>query len=120
LAIRQVVSLVPLILLSSVGFQEALGEVHSAGTLGQQAHTAIQLAAAVAGMVAAVGLWAQRGWARLPLLMWAILITVTGGLAPVIWGGAGWEAGLGAGARSAAIAGVIVWLAGGWQAGGKA
>jgi hypothetical protein len=116
LTIRHVVSLVLLFLLSSLGFQGALGGVHSAETLGQQAHTAIQLAAAVAGMAAAVGLWAQRRWTHLPLLMWAILITLTGGLAPVIWGGAGWAAGLRAGAASAAIAGVVVWLAGGWQA----
>jgi hypothetical protein len=115
LPIRHVVSLVLLILLSSLGFQRALGDVHSAETLGQQAHTAIQLAAAVAGMAAAVGLWAQRRWVRLPLLMWAVLITLSGGLAPVIWGGTGWGTGLGAAAGSAAIAGVIVWLAGGWQ-----
>ena len=120
LPIRHVVSLVMLILLSSVGFQGALGDVRSAETLGQQAHTAIQLAAAVAGMVAAVGLWAQRRWVRLPLLMWALLITLSGGLAPVIWGGAGWGTGLGAAAGSAAIAGVIVWLAGGWRAEGEA
>jgi hypothetical protein len=44
-------------------------------------------------------------------LGWAALITLTGGLAPVVWCGSGPATGLAAGASSAAIAGLVIWLA---------
>ena len=63
-----------------------------------------------AAIAAAVGLVMRRSWHRPLLWIWAIFITVTGGLAPVVWGGSPPSVGLTAGLAAAAIAAVVILL----------
>jgi len=97
--------------LSILGLYSAVEELDSAKTLGQQAATATQFGYALAGFLSAAGLVGRRLWARWLLWFWAGLITLTGALAPVVWGGSAMTAGLAAGVASAAIAILVVWLA---------
>jgi hypothetical protein len=60
---------------------------------------------------AAFGLLLRRSWYRPTLWIWAICITVTAGLAPVVWAGAGPMSGIAAAAATAVIAGIVVLLA---------
>ena len=100
-----------IVALSALALKSAVDQLDSASTVGQQAATAAQFGYAAAGLVAAGALLGRRWWAGKPLGLWAGLITVTGGMAPVVWGGAGVAVGLVAAAASAAIAALVMWLA---------
>ena len=100
-----------LLTLSVLGVWSAVGSLDSIGTTGQQVATVTQFGYALTGVVAGGALLAGLRWASAVLWLWAVLLTVTGGLAPVVWGGSGPSAGLAAAATSAAIAALVAWLA---------
>lgn len=100
-----------LVALSALGLDSAIRQLSSAITAGQRIATATQFGYAVAGLLGAGAALMRTHWARLILWIWAGLITITGGMAPVVWGGARALAGLAAGLASAGIAGLIMWLA---------
>lgn len=97
--------------LSTLGLNSAVEELDSAKTLGQQAATATQFGYGLAGLLCTGALLGRRSWALWVLWLWAGLITLTGGLAPVVWGGSAMVTGLAAGVVTAAIALLVVWLA---------
>ena len=98
-----------LLAVSVLGVSSALGSLDSITTTGQEVATVTQFGYALTGVVAAGALLAGRLWASAVLWLWAVFLTVTGGLAPMVWGGAGPTAGLAAAA--AAIAALVAWLA---------
>lgn len=100
-----------LLSLSVLGVWSAVGSLDSMSTTGQQVATVTQFGYALTGVVAAGALLVGLRWASGVLWLWAVFLTVTGGLAPVVWGGAGPSAGLAAAATSAAIAAFVAWLA---------
>jgi hypothetical protein len=104
------VGIVFLIAVSLLGLQAAIGQLSDAATMGQWICTWTQWGYAVIGPVAAGGLLLRRSWHRPAFWIWTVLVTVTGGLAPVVWGGSGPLVGLAAGLASAAMAGVVVLL----------
>ena len=104
------IGIVLLVAVSLLGLQAAIGQMSDAATMGQWTCTWTQWGYAGTGLVAAVGLMLRRGWHRPALWIWTVCITVTGGLAPVVWGGSGPLVGFAAGLTSAAMAGVIVLL----------
>jgi hypothetical protein len=104
------VGIVLLIAVSLLGLQSAVGQLSDAATMGQWTCTWTQWVYAVAGIVAAAGVLTRRSWPRQVLWIWAISVTITGGLAPVVWGGSPPMVGLTAGLASAAIAGVVMLL----------
>jgi hypothetical protein len=99
-----------LVVVSLLGVQSAIGQLSEAATAGQWICTWTQWGYAVTGLVAAAGLLLRRSWHRPALWTWALCITITGGLAAVVWGGAGPLAGLAAGAATAAVAGAVMLL----------
>src|SRR2546422_5338845 len=82
---------------TALGLNGAIHEVDSVNSVGQKAATATQFGYALVGLVAAGALLTGRSWARQALWLWAGLITITGAMAPVVWGGAGVATGLAAG-----------------------
>jgi hypothetical protein len=100
-----------LVAVSALGLWSSIESLGSDTTTGQRVATFTQFGYALGGFAAVAGLVARRAWARTMLWLWVALITLTGGLAPVVWGGSGPGAGLAAGALTAAIAGLVVWLA---------
>jgi hypothetical protein len=100
-----------LLAFSVLGAWSAVGSLDSMSTTGQQVATVTQFGYALTGVVAAGALLAGLRWASAVLCLWAVFLTVTGGLGPVVWGGAGPSAGLAAAAASAAIAALVAWLA---------
>jgi hypothetical protein len=100
-----------LVAINGLGLQSAVDALDSADTVGHQAAIATQFGYALTGLLAAGALLGRRSWANGPLWVWAGLVTLTGGMAPVVWGEAGMGAGLVAGAASAVIAALVVWLA---------
>jgi hypothetical protein len=100
-----------LVALGILGFWSALGSLDSISTAGQRVAIVTQFGYALTAFLAAAALVARHPWARRLLWLWAALTTVTGGLAPVVWGEARPGAGLAAAAASAAIAGLVARLA---------
>src|SRR5262245_8573439 len=100
-----------LVAVSALGLKSAVDDLDAVATFGQQAVSATQFGYALGGFVAAGALLARRSWARKALLLWAGVLTLTGGLAPVVWGGTGISVGLVAGAATAAVAALVIWLA---------
>lgn len=93
-----------------VGLRNGIAEWSDALTSEQRVATGTELAYGVLGLLAGVGLLLRRPWTRAVLMAWAVAITATSGLAPMVWGGAGLGAGLAAGGGTALIAGGVVWL----------
>jgi hypothetical protein len=102
--------LVLLVVVSGLGVQAALGQLSEAASAGQWTCTWTQWAYAVAGFVAAAGIAMGKRWAWAALWIWAVCVTVTGGLAPVVWGGSPPPVGLAAGLAAAGIAAVVLLL----------
>jgi hypothetical protein len=100
-----------LVAVSAFGLWSSIESLGSDTTTGQRVATFTQFGYALGGFAAATGLVTRRAWARTALWLWAALITLTGGLAPVVWGGSGPGTGLAAGAVSVAIAGLVILLA---------
>lgn len=98
-----------LLVLSASGFQSVV-EADAAATAGQKLATAAQLAYALVGLLAAGGLVTRRSWARAATWIWAALITLTAGLAPVVWGGSATITGLVAALGIAAVALLVISL----------
>jgi hypothetical protein len=84
-----------------------------ATTGGQRIAAGTQTAYGILGLTSTIGLAQGRIWARQALIAWAILLTITGGMAPVIWGATGVGSGLLALVATAVIAAGGVWL--GWR-----
>lgn len=100
-----------LLAVSVLGVSSAVDSLDSMSTTGQRVATVTQVGYALTGFVAAGALLAGLPWVRAVLWLWAVLLTVTGGLAPMVWGGAGPSAGLAAAATCAAVAALVAWLA---------
>ena len=98
-----------LVVLSGLGLESAL-DLDPAETVGQQVATVSQFGYALAGALGAGALVGRRSWARWLVWLWAGLITLTGGLAPIVWAGSAPAAGLVAGVACGAVAGAVVWL----------
>src|SRR5262245_36841973 len=79
-------------------------------TIGQKLQTMAQFAFGLFGVLSVVCLFWARRWQRVMLVAWMIAVTLAGGLAPVVWGGATVGIGLLSGAASWLIAMLITWL----------
>jgi hypothetical protein len=104
------VGIASLVVVSGLGLQSALEALEAVVTQGQRIAIVTQFGYALVGMVAAVAVVTRRSWARASLWLWAGLVTVTGGMAPMVWGGTGIGPALVAAAATAAIAALVLWL----------
>jgi hypothetical protein len=63
-----------------------------------------------AGAVAAlIALWRRLSWLPGALLLWGVALATTGGIAPVVWGGAEVTAGIISGVATALFAALTGW-----------
>jgi hypothetical protein len=94
---------------SVLGFISVTDEWSDASGLGQRAATFTQAAYGVFGILVAVAaLWRPRALGPL-LWLWALALTTTAALAPVVWGGQSWGIGLIAGFAGAVLTGALAW-----------
>jgi hypothetical protein len=104
-------ALLILVGLGYVGLRNGLAEWSNADTTGQRLASMTEALYGLLGLVAGVGLVTRRTWTVPVVVAWAVSVTITAGLAPVVWGGAGIRAGVAAAAATTLIVLGVIWLA---------
>lgn len=99
-----------LLLACGLGLRSGLGEWSRAGNPARRLATLTELGYSLTALLATAALWVGHRRTMPLAVTWAVLITVTGGLAPVVWGGAPLYTGVLAGFVTAAVAGLGLWL----------
>lgn len=92
-----------------LGITEGLNGRQDAATPGQWVCAASQILSGIAAIPCLVALFSHPAWLRLAFVVWAVLLTVTGGMAPVVWGGTPvWQGILAAGITAVGAA-LVCW-----------
>lgn len=86
------------------GIYEGLIAIRTAGTRGMLVASVTQLLYGGLGALALLALAVRRDWVAPLLVGWGITVTLTAGLAPVVYGGASLFTGIGTGVLTALIA----------------
>jgi len=92
-----------------LGHQDGRASLHASQSAGQVMVSVLEILYSVAGLVCLVALVWRPLWARPALAAWAATLTLTGGLAAVVWGGAPWWIGVLGGAVTLLVAGLVAW-----------
>jgi hypothetical protein len=95
------------------GISDGLDTVREATTRGQAIGAASQLAYGPLSLVVLLAMAFRPRWVTPLLAAWGLALTVTGTLAPVVWGEAGWGAGAAGGVATALVAALVI---AGWRA----
>ena len=90
------------------GLVEGYNGFRDAITSGQKVAAVAQLGSGVASAIVLVGMHQRASWTRIPLLAFALTLTLTGTLAPVVWGHTPWLSGAVAGAATLLFSAVIL------------
>ncbi len=98
-----------LLLMGYTGITGGLQQIGQSATLGQRIQTATQLVFGLLGVAAVATLVVRRRWARLMLVAWGAAISISGGMAVVVWGGQGPLPAAAATVGSALIAWLTLW-----------
>jgi hypothetical protein len=101
---------IALLVASSIGIVNGAQEWSGAVTAGQKLATIAEFGYGILGPLGAIALY--RGWTmqRPILLVWAALVGITAGLAPVVWGDqAGWT-GLLSGIGAGLVGIAVIWM----------
>src|SRR4051812_21396159 len=85
----------------------------SAAGAGQRIAATTQLLYGALPVVTLVAMAFRPAWVTALLIAWGAALTMTGTLATVVWGGAGWPIGAVAGVSILAVVALIVWA---WRA----
>jgi len=104
--------MIPAIVIAIVslwGGISAIDQWRYAADTGQMAATLTQAAYGVFGLlVGRAALWRRRALGPL-LWLWALFVTATAALAPVVWGGTVWTTGLWSGLATAVVVALFAW-----------
>lgn len=101
-----------LMLTAYTGLVDGSSGLRSALTPGERATIGTQLAYGVCSVAALVAMFVRRRWVFPILVAWGLALTVTGGLAPVVFGGTNVWIGVAGGASVAAVVALVLW---GWR-----
>ena len=108
---RFVLIVVVLLAAGWLGLKEGLDGMHDAETTGQRLAATSQLLYGAAAVASLAALLARASWFRLTFGLWAVAMSATATLAPVVWGGAAWSTGVLSGPAAAVITGLVCWAA---------
>lgn len=92
-----------------LGLKDGFDGYQGAVTVGQHIAASTQLLYGAAAIPCLYSLFRASVWARWPLYLWLAALTATGGLAPVVWGGAAITGGFAGGLLVLTIGGLVVW-----------
>ena len=92
-----------------LGLKEGLDGWRSAETDGQRIASILQVLYGLASIGCVYALLRRPRWVRPAFTLWAAALSFTGGLAPVVWGGAEWWVGVLSGVATLLLAALICW-----------
>ena len=107
--LRFVLLLILLAAWAWLGIGEGLNGWQDAVSPGQRVCASSQILSGVVAIPCLIALFSHPPWLRLGFVVWAVLLTVTGGMAPVVWGGTPVWQGTLAGAITALVAALVCW-----------
>lgn len=107
---RTWIALVIIVALGVPSLINSVGEWRTAATTGQRVVTIVEASFSLAGFIAVLAVIRRAAWARPAILAWAVLITLTGGLASYYWGDSSLPAALMSTVGSGLVAAVIAML----------
>lgn len=102
---------VMLLLCAALGLRNGPQELRLAVSKGQQLAAYFELGYGVLALLAALALYHRHQATMFLMVGWATLITITGAMAPVVWGGAPLKIGILSAVGTAAIATLVLQLA---------
>lgn len=102
---------VMLLLCAALGLHNGPEEMRIATTKGQQLAAYCEVGYGALGLLAALGFYLGHRAAMFLMVGWATFLTITGAMAPVVWGGAPVKFGILSALGTAAIATVVLLLA---------
>lgn len=99
------------VLLAAVwfGVKEGFNGWSGAETRFQHVAAALQVSYGLLAVASLVALFRRHAWLRPIVIAWAVVVTLTGTVATVAWGGGPWIGGILAGAITAVVAGLVAW-----------
>jgi hypothetical protein len=104
------VAVLLLMALAWLGLSGGVEQWPAAHSLGQTVQTVAQFAYGAFSLLVVATAIGVRTSARTLQLCWLICLTIAGGLAPSVWGSAGWATDILAGAASLGVGWAILWL----------
>jgi len=105
-----VLAIVVLLVLAWLGLRGGVLEWPQAQSIGQRTQTAAQFAYGLFSLLTVASITRSDTLVSVVRASWLVAITIAGGMAPVVWGGAAWWAGLIAGIAALLIGLLILWL----------
>ena len=105
-----VLAIVLLLALTWLGFQGGIHQWPQPQSPGQRIQTIAQFAYGLSALLTVVSVWATGTFGRVARASFLVSLSVAAGLAPVVWGGAAWWAGLVAALAALLIGLLIIWL----------
>jgi hypothetical protein len=108
-AVRITVIAAFLLLLVWLGIGEGIDGLREAEGRWQRIAAATQICYGVASVACLLALFVRPALAATAFTVWALALTATAGLAPVVWGGAPWQTGVLAAGATFAIAALVTW-----------
>lgn len=94
-----------------LGLVNGPGEWPGATSARQRFAAGVEIGYGVMALVSVILLWMGHPRTMVAVWLWAVLITITGGIAPVFWGGASLKIGLLSALASGIVAVLVVWVA---------
>jgi hypothetical protein len=94
-----------------LGLKDGLNGVRGADSVPQRIAAMLQLAYGVAAAASLVAIVTRRAWLPWAIAAWVLTITLTGAMAPIVWGGAPWSSGVLGGGATALVTGLVAWAA---------
>jgi hypothetical protein len=110
LRMRTWIALVIIVALAVPAVMNARSEWQGAESQAQHAATIVEVSYGLIGLLGTIAVIMRAPWARQAILAWAVLITLTAGLAPRVWGGSSLLMSLVSAVFGALIATVITML----------
>jgi len=92
-----------------LGLKNGVDAARGAASAPQRIAAGLQVAYGVAAAASLVAMAARRAWLPWAVASWALTLTATATIAPIVWGGADWSFGALGGLATASLAGLVAW-----------
>lgn len=108
--VLKLLAILVLLVLAWFGISGGIHQWPGSESTGQKVQTVFQLLYGVLSLLVIGATFRVGPVARVARWAWVITLTIAGGLAPVVWGGSTWVAGLAAAVAAFGVGLLVLWL----------